>query len=63
VYYIRGERSRDPISFILGDDKPIPIEKRLPGIDGKVAKAVNGAIEKDVKKRLGIGEFYRALAQ
>jgi serine/threonine protein kinase len=45
----RGERPRDPISFILGDDKPIPIEKRLPGIDGKVAKAVNGAVVKDVR--------------
>lgn len=59
----RGERPRDPISFILGDDKPIPIEKRLPGIDGRVAKAVNGAIEKDVGKRLGIPEFSMALAQ
>jgi pSer/pThr/pTyr-binding forkhead associated (FHA) protein len=58
----RGERPRDPISFILGDDKPIPIEKRLPGIDGKVARAVNGAIAKDVKKRIGISEFVRALA-
>jgi hypothetical protein len=57
----RGERPRDPISFILGDDMPIPIEKRLPGINGKVAKAVNGAIEKDVKKRLGIAEFSKAL--
>jgi hypothetical protein len=58
----RGERPRDPISFILGDDKPIPIEKRLPGIDRGVAKAVNGAIVKDVKKRIGVGEFARALA-
>ena len=32
-------------------------------IDGMVAKAVNGAIEKDVKKRLGIGEFLKALVQ
>lgn len=59
----RGERPRDPISFILGDNKPIPIEKRLPGIDAKVARAVNGAIEKEVKKRLGIAEFAKALAQ
>lgn len=58
----RGERPRDPISFILGDDKPIPIEKRLPGIDMKVARAVNGAIVKDVGKRVGIAEFVRALA-
>ena len=57
----RGERPRDPISFILGDDKPIPIEKRLPGIDRGVAKAVNGAIVKDVKKRIGIAEFVSVL--
>jgi hypothetical protein len=35
---------------------------RLPGIDRKVARAVNGAIEKDVKKRLGIAEFSVALS-
>lgn len=58
----RGERPRDPISFILGDDKPIPIEKRVPGIDRNVAKAVNAAIEKDVKKRIGIAEFIKTLA-
>lgn len=34
----------------------------LPGIDMKVAKAVNRAIVKDVKKRIEIAEFVRALA-
>jgi pSer/pThr/pTyr-binding forkhead associated (FHA) protein len=58
----RGDRPRDPISFILGDDKPIPIEKRLPRIDDKVAKAVNGAIVKDVKKRIIIQEFIKAIS-
>ncbi len=58
----RGKRPRDPISFILGDDKPIPIEKRLPGIDRNIAKAVNAAIQKDVKKRLRIQDFVTALA-
>jgi hypothetical protein len=33
----------------------------LPGIDAKAAKAVNGAIVKDVKKRIGIAEFVKAL--
>jgi hypothetical protein len=33
----------------------------LPGIDGKVARAVNEAIAKDVKKRIGIAEFVRVL--
>jgi hypothetical protein len=43
------------------DDKPIPFEKRLPGIDLNIAKAVDGAIEKDVKSRAGIAEFVRVL--
>jgi hypothetical protein len=35
----------------------------LPGIDGKVAKAVNGAIVKDVGKMLTTAqEFIRVLA-
>lgn len=59
----RGECPRDPISFILGDDNPIAIEKRLPGIDGKVARAVNGAIEKDIKKRIEIKSLLRKLSQ
>jgi len=58
----RGQVPRDPISFILGDDKPIPIEKRLPGIDGRVAKVVNGAIEKDVGKRISIQDFIKAIS-
>lgn len=58
----RGKRPRDPISFILGDDKPIPIEKRLPGIDRNIAKVVNAAIEKDVKKRIGVAEFVKAIS-
>lgn len=58
----RGKSPRDPISFILGDDKPIPIEKRLPGIDGRVAKVVNGAIEKDVGKRFSIQDFIKAIS-
>jgi hypothetical protein len=44
-------------------DKPIPIKKRLPGIDPKVARMVNGAIEKNVRKRVGIAEFVKALGQ
>jgi hypothetical protein len=42
--------------------KPIPSEKRVSGIGAKMARAVNGAILKDVKKRLGVGDFVKALA-
>lgn len=60
----RGQRPRDPISFILGDDKPIPIQKRLSGIDENVAKAVNRAIEKDPSKRPSLTKnFMKALQQ
>jgi len=59
----RGQRPRDPISFILGDDKPIPIENRLPGIDRNILKVVNGAIEKDCKRRLSsIQDFIQAIS-
>jgi hypothetical protein len=34
----------------------------LPGIDRNIAKAVNAAIQKDVKKRLRIQDFVTALA-
>jgi hypothetical protein len=33
------------------DDKPIPVEKRLPGIDRNVAQALNAVIQKDARKR------------
>lgn len=59
----RGKRPRDPITFILGEDKPIPIEKRLTGIDKNVAKIINAAIEKDATRRLSsIKDFLRALS-
>ncbi len=47
----RGQQPRDPIAFILGDDKPKPIETRLPGINKNVARFINAAIEKDPSKR------------
>ena len=60
--FFLGRKARDPISFILGDDRPEPIEKKLPEIDRKVARVINGAIEKDVKKRLAsVKEFVRGL--
>ena len=60
----RGQVPRDPISFILGDDKPIPIEKRLPGIDLKVAKIINSAIDKDPDRRPSTAQtFMKGLQQ
>lgn len=60
----RGQQPRDPIAFILGDDKPIPIENRLPGIDMNVARFINAAIEKDPNKRPAAARsFVKALQQ
>ena len=60
--FFLGRKPRDPISFILGDDKPEPIEKKLPDIDRKLAGVINRAIEKDVKKGLAsVEEFVRRL--
>jgi len=60
----RGKRPRDPISFILGDDKPIPIEERLPGIDENIVRFINAAIEKDPSKRPSSAQsFMKALAE
>lgn len=57
-----GKTPRDPISFILGNDKPIPIEKRLPHIEPKIAKVINGAIVKDLNKRqASLNIFMQAL--
>jgi serine/threonine protein kinase len=58
----RGRQPRDPISYILGDDKPIPIEERLPGIDENVARFINSAIDKDMRKRPSTAQsFMKAL--
>jgi len=58
----RGQPPRDPISIILGDDKPIPIEKRLPGIALKIAKVINSAVVKDTNRRLSsLTDFIDAL--
>jgi len=58
----RGKQPRDPIAFILGNDKPIPIEERLPGIDKNVARFINAAIEKDPKRRPSSAQsFMKAL--
>ena len=46
------KKQRDPIAFILGDDKPVSIEKKVAGLPTKLA------IEKDIKKRLQTAEEF-----
>ncbi len=59
-----GQQPRDPIAFILGDDKPIPLENRLPGIDKNVSRFINAAIDKDPKRRPSSAQsFVKALSE
>lgn len=54
-----GKKVRDPIEIILGDDKPIPVEKRQKEIPHELAKAINKAIQKDAKKRFQSAEEFK----
>ena len=55
----QGQRPRDPIDIILSADKPTPIEKKRSDIPGKLAKAINKAIEKDASKRFKSAEEFK----
>ncbi|RLB11235.1 MAG: hypothetical protein DRG39_04585 [Deltaproteobacteria bacterium] len=55
----KGQKPRDPMSFILGKDKPVPIKKKVPDLPAKLAKAVNRAIEKDASKRPASAEEFK----
>jgi len=54
-----GEKPRDPIEIILGEDKPIRIEEKLPTLHKGLANAIHKAIEKDVSKRFCSAEEFK----
>lgn len=59
----KKKRERDPIAFILGNDKPLPIDKKVSGIPPKISSAIGMAIEKDIQKRIQTAqEFKKALS-
>lgn len=55
----KGEKPRNAVSIILGDDKPMPVEKKSPDIPKELAKAINRAIEKDASKRFDSAEAFK----
>jgi len=58
------KKQRDPIAFILGDDKPVSIGKKVSGLLSRLASAIDRAIEKDIKKRLQTAqEFKKAIEE
>lgn len=59
----KGKKPRDPISFILGKDKPIPIGKKIGDIPKNFADAINRAIEKDMKKRINSAEEFKKILE
>ena len=60
----KGQKPRTAVSIILGDDKPIPIERKAADIPKGLAFAINRSIEKDFSKRFGSAEeFKKAIAE
>lgn len=55
----KGKEIRDPIDIILGDDKPMPVEKKVKDIPRDLAKAINKAIEKDTTKRFASADKFK----
>lgn len=56
------KRQKDPVAFILGSDKPVPIENKIAGIPSKIASVIGMAIEKDLQKRMQTAqEFKKAI--
>ncbi len=58
----KKKKQRDPIAFILGDDKPVSIGKKVSGLPAKLVLAIDLAIEKNLQKRTQTAEeFGRAI--
>jgi hypothetical protein len=55
----RGERPPDPISIILGDEKPIPVEEKRSDLPKGLARAINTAIRKDPSRRFESSEAFQ----
>jgi len=58
----KNKKQRDPIAFILGNDKPVSIGKKVSGLSAKLVSAIDLAIEKDINKRFQTAkEFKKAI--
>ncbi|MBI5631903.1 MAG: protein kinase [Nitrospirae bacterium] len=54
----KKKKQRDPIAFILGDDKPVSIGKKVSGLPAKLVLAIDLAIEKNLQKRTQTAEAF-----
>ena len=58
----KKKKQRDPIAFILGDDKPVSIGKKVANLPAKLVSAIDLAIEKKLQKRIQTAqEFKKAI--
>lgn len=58
----KKKKQREPLAFILGDDKPVYIGKKVPGLPVKLANAIDRAIDKNLQKRTQTAqEFKKAM--
>ncbi|MGD0885239.1 MAG: protein kinase [Thermodesulfovibrionales bacterium] len=60
---VRAKNQRDPVAFILGNDKPMPIESKVSNIPAKLARSIDRAIEKDLGKRLGSAKEFKDILE
>lgn len=60
----KGKKPRHPIDILLGEDQPIPIEKKQKGLPKPLAAVINQAIQKDPGKRFPSAKaFQKALEE
>jgi hypothetical protein len=55
---LAGKKAKDPVEMIL-ESPPIPLLKRKPDLPKSLAKVVDKAVKKDLKKRYQSGEELR----
>jgi hypothetical protein len=53
------KKQRDPIAFILGDEKPVSISEKVSDLPAKLVSAIDLAIEKKLKKRTQTAQEFK----
>ncbi len=55
----KGKQPKDPLSIIIGDEIPIPVQQKNQNIPKELATAINMAIEKDSSKRFPTAKAFQ----
>lgn len=55
----KKKKQRDPIAFILGDDRPISIGRKVSNLPTKLVSAIDLAIEKKLQKRTQTAQEFK----